>query len=435
MASTYTTPSVLTGLFKEVYGDSQINLVPDNAKIQKKIPFVSRDKELGNYYHQNVIVSQEHGFSYASADAGAFALSDHIAMNTADAKVQGSQMLLRSALSYDAAARSSTGKKAFAKGTSLIVENMVESMAKRLEICLLYGQATGGLLNGTSSASDGGTITITAAAGKWAPGIWAGAENARVAVAVGSNFFGPYKISAVDFANKAIKVVAATETNGQDAMTGDVSDIASATIASVHFAGSVSTVAHRATGGGTAREMIGLDKMITTSGSIFNINNTTYNLWAGNSVTVSGQLTMGKIISALGKPISKGLDEDVVAYVNPDTWANLASDLAALRAFDGSYSSDKGDNGVKSIVYYSQNGKIEVISHSCVKNGDCFVIPVKRFKRVGAVEVSFKTPSREEEIFLHLPNNAGFELRCYTDQALFPESLAKCLKISGFTNV
>ena len=435
MASTYTSPDVLTGLFKEVYGDSQINLVPDNAKIQKKIPFVSRDKELGNKYHQNVIVSQEHGFSYASADAGAFALSDHVAMNTQDAYVQGSQILLRSALSYDAAARSSNGKKAFAKGTSMIVENMVESMAKRLEISMIYGQATGGLLNGTSAAASGSAVVITAASGKWAPGIWAGAENARLAIAVSTNFFGPYYVSAVDFANKTITVKSAVEANGQDAMTGTLSDIASATIAGVYFAGSVSTVANGSTGGGTAREMIGLDKMITTSGALFGITNTTYALWAGNSVTVSGQLTMGKILSALGKPIAKGLDEDVVAYVNPDTWANLASDLSALRSFDGSYSPEKGDNGIKSIVYYGQNGKIEVISHSCIKDGDCFVIPVKRFKRVGAQDVSFKTPGREGEIFLHLPNNAGFELRAYSDQALFPESMAKCLKISGFTNV
>lgn len=431
MASTYTSPDVLTGLFKEVYGNEQINLVPDNAKLQKKIPFVSRDKELGNKYHQNVIVSQEAGFSYASADAGAFALSDHIGMNTQDAYVQGSQILLRSALSYDAAARSSNGKKAFAKGTSMIVENMVESMAKRLEIGLLYGQSTKGLGSGTSAAASAGVVVITLDAGQWAPGIFAGSENSRLAIKVGAATFGPFSISAVNFADKKISVIAATETNGQDKTTGVVGDIDDDTIVAMYFFGATSIHASAP----VAREMIGLEKMISTSGTIFGIDNSTYALWAGNSVTESGQLTMGKILSALGKPIAKGLDEDVIAYVNPDTWENLASDLAALRAFDGSYSPEKGDNGVKSIVYYGQAGKIEVVSHSCVKNGDCFVIPVKRFKRVGAQDVSFKTPGREGEIFLHLPNNAGFELRAYSDQALFPESMAKCLKISGFTNV
>jgi hypothetical protein len=433
MASVYTDPTVLTGLFKEVYGE-QINLIPDNAKLQKLIPFVSREKQLGNKYHNNVIVTHEAGVSYAAPDAGAFALSDSISMYTQDAWVQGSQMVIRSAIGLDAAARASNNKKAFAAATSMIVESMSESMAKRLEIAMLYGQSAKGLGSGTSGADSSGVL-ITFDSGQWAPGFWAGAEKARVTVAVGSNYFGPYAISAVDFANKRIKVIPATETYGQDAMTGDITDIASKTIAAVHFAGSMSSVAHGQTGGGVAREMIGLEKMITTSGTIFGINNTTYSLWSGNSVTVTGQLTLGKILSALGKPIAKGLDEDVVCLVNPDTWSNLASDLSALRAFDGSYKSEKGEVGVKNLVYYSQNGKIEIISHSCVKNGDCFVLPVKRFKRVGATDVTFVNPGRSDEIFLNLPNHNGYELRCYADQALFPETLAKCLKISGFVNV
>jgi len=39
------------------------------------------------------------------------------------------------------------------------------------------------------------------------------------------------------------------------------------------------------------REMIGLDKILTTSGSLFGINNSSYALWAGNAVSVSGRLT------------------------------------------------------------------------------------------------------------------------------------------------
>jgi hypothetical protein len=431
MASVVTTPTVLSGLFKEVYGDNQISLIPDNAKLQKMIPFVGRDKELGNYYHQNVVVTSEHGISYAAADAGAFALNDSVSLYTQDAKVQGSQMLIRSALSYDAAARASNNKKAFVKSTSMIVENMVESMAKRLEISLFYGQSATGLATAATAAVSGSAVVATITDATWAPGMWCGAENARVAVKVGSDVKGPFYISAVDFDNKTLTLKAATETNGLDAGTGVLTDIQSQATVYIFWLGSVAV----ADGSTTFREMIGLDKMITTSGSIFNINNSTYNMWAGNSVTKTGQLTLGKILSALGKPISKGLEEDVTCFVHPDTWQNLASDLAALRRYDGSYDSKEGDNGFKMLTYYAQNGKIDVISHNCVKGGDAFVIPVKRFKRVGAQDISVKTPGREEEIFIHLQNSAGYELRAYCDQALFPEALAKCLKISGFTNV
>lgn len=430
MGATYTTPSVLTGLFKELYGDSQINLVPDHAKLQKMIPFVSRDKETGNYYHQNVIVTQEHGISYAAADAGAFALNDSISLYTQDAKVQGSQMLIRSAMSYDTASKASNNKKAFVQATGMIVENLVESMAKRLEIELFYGQSATGLATVSTAASAASAVVATVTDATWAPGIWCGSENARVAVKVGSDIKGPFYISAVDFANKTLTLKAAVETNGLDAGTGSLADIESQATAYIFFLGQVAV----ADGATTFRSMIGLDKMITTSGSIFNINNSTYSMWAGNSVTKTGQLTMGKILSALGDPIAKGLEEDVTCFVNPVTWQNLASDLAALRRFDSSYKSE-GKNGFSSLKYEAQNGMIEIVSHSCVKAGDCFVIPVKRFKRVGSQDISFKTPGREEDIFIHLQNNAGYELRAYSDQALFPETLAKTLKISGFTNI
>lgn len=432
MASVYTTPSVLTGLFKEIYGDSQVSLLPDNAKIQKLIPFVSRDKELGNKYHQNVIVAYEHGLSYASSTDGAFALNDHISMQTQDAQIQGSQMLLRSALSYDAAARASNGKKAFAKATSMIVENMVESVAKRLEVAMIYGQAANGLGNGDTAAVVGdsvtGSVTLTLDAAEWAPGIWQGMEGARVTCKVSSSFYGPFAIDSVNFDDRKVVLKAATESKGQDAGTGVIANIASQSDVKIFYFGSVKIA------DGSSREMVGLDKIITTSGTLFNINNTNYGLWKGNSATVTGALTLGKILKAINKPISKGLDEDVVALVNPDTWSDLATDLAALRQFDQSYSPAKGENGVESLVYHSQNGKIEIVSHSCVKAGDCFVMPPKRFKRIGAIDVTFKTPGREEEIFFNLPDNAGFELRAYTDQALFCEAPAKCLKISGFTN-
>ena len=49
--SQYVTPSSLSGLFKEAYADDLINLVPETAKLIKMVPFVQRDKELGNKYH------------------------------------------------------------------------------------------------------------------------------------------------------------------------------------------------------------------------------------------------------------------------------------------------------------------------------------------------------------------------------------------------
>jgi hypothetical protein len=429
MSSIYTTPAVLSGFFKDIFASEQINLIPDNAILQKLIPFVSSDKETGNKYVQNVVVTHEHGVSYATADGGAFALSDSISMNTQSAEVRGSQMLLRSALSYDTASKASTSKKAFAKATSMIVESMSETMAHRLEVAMLYGNSAEGLGNGDTGASNGTKVTLTIDAAQFAPGIWTGKEGAKVAIADASgNVKGPFKILNVDYDNRTIDLGVAVETNGQDAGNGALADIASQADVQIYFFGSVAVGT-----GKVFREMVGLENIITTAGTLFNINNANYGLWKGNVATVSGEITMPVVVKALGKPIAKGLNEDVVCLVHPDVWAKLASDLAALRRLDSSYDRKKGENGVESLVYHSQNGKIEIISHSCVKKGHIFVIPPKRFKRIGSIDVSFKTPGKENEIFLQLPNHAGYELRAYTDQALFPEAVAKCLLIKGFT--
>lgn len=437
----YVTPSQLSGLFKESYGDDVMNLVPEVAKLVKMIPFVSRDKELGNKYHQPVIVASEQGVTYAAADAGAFALEDSVSMTMQDAQVQGSQMLLRSAISYDSAARASNSKKAFVKSTELLVENMMESLTKRLEVCLLHGhKGIGEIAIGDFDETSGGatTATFVLTDASFAAGIWSGIEGAKLVfysdsddtIQAGKNINANSDtdtniiVTAVDVDTKTISV------SGSAAAIEDINDISASKALRVYFKGSVqgseSTFQRN--------EMAGLRKIITNTGTLFNISAASYNLWKGNSVSVSGQLTMGKLLSSISKAVNRGLAEKVVVAVNPDTWANLASDLAALRRFDGSYDKKKGENGFESLVYHGQNGEIEIISHNLVKAAECYIFPPKRCKRIGAQEISFKTPGREDEIFLHLPSNAGFELRVYSDQALFVETPARCIYVSGFTN-
>ena len=41
----------LNGLFKEIYADKMEDLIPDGVILLNKIPFVGKDKQLGNLYH------------------------------------------------------------------------------------------------------------------------------------------------------------------------------------------------------------------------------------------------------------------------------------------------------------------------------------------------------------------------------------------------
>jgi hypothetical protein len=422
-----TDPTALNGLFKETYGDDLINLIPESAKLTKMIPFISSDKELGNKYHSPVIVTQEHGVTYAAADAGAFALNDAVAMQTKDAYIQGSQILLRGALSYDAAARASSSKKAFKKATQLLVENMLESGTKRVEIAMLHGMKGIGHItqaNGSHAASTY-IATMPISAASWATGIWAGMENAYVNVyadhagtptLVSSSTDAIFQVTGVDVTNHYVY------------LTGTATGISAITTAIASYALDIYFK------GAYGAEMYGLNSIITNTGSLFGISATTYALWAGNNITVTGQLTMSKVLSAVGKCVQRGLNEDAIVLVNPDTWANLASDLAALRRYDGSYSKSTAVAGSEALEYHGQNGKISIESYNICKAGEAYIFPPKKIKRPGAQDLSFKTPGRGDDIFTQLGSNAGFEIRVYTDQAVLIETPAQCAYISGFTN-
>jgi hypothetical protein len=77
----------LNGLFKEVYADKMEDLIPDGVILLNKIPFVGKDKQLGNLYHQPIILGMEHGVTFASSDEDAFTLNAAVAGSIKDAQV------------------------------------------------------------------------------------------------------------------------------------------------------------------------------------------------------------------------------------------------------------------------------------------------------------------------------------------------------------
>lgn len=435
--SNVTTPNQLTGLFKEVYADQLENLIPESAKLVKMITFSERDR-LGDKYNMPVVLTTEQGVSYASHNAGAFDLDSPVSMSTQNAEVVGSQMLLRSALSYDAIFKASGSKTQFVKATELVVDNMLESITKRLEVGLIHGQrgigdtAIGGFTNVGAGV---GTFVVTTAS--WASGIWAGSEGARISFVAdlsdtisATTNVNP-NTTATDLTITSVDVDTRTVTIKGDAAVITAVKAANTKVLTVFYKGTT-------TGSGASFEFIemaGLGRIFANNTTMFNINAGKYNLWKGNTVDAAGKLTMAKVVSAVGKAVQRGLNEKVVLIVNPQAWADLASELAALRKFDGSYSKTQGENGFESLKYYGQSGEIEVISHNIMKEGEAMIFPPKRIKRIGSQDITFNSPMESGgEIFLSLPNKAGVELRCYSNQSVFVETPARCVLITGIVN-
>lgn len=424
----------LNALYKVAYAKGVEDLIPKVSKLSDMIPFVPSELQNGKHYEQPVVLTAEAGFTYSLDSQNAYDLNESVGMNMASAVVPGCDIVLDSTVGYNQAARASHSATSFKSVMSTKFENMLKSSEKRLEIAMLHGQNNIGSASTQAVVIASSMLPLVLDAASWATGIWAGSENANVVFVKASDntavdSLRSFKVAKVDVDARTIYLAAGTA-----GTAGTLTTLETAVEAygvNVHFFGSVSGSA----GTFAFAEMAGLHKIITNTGSLFGIDASVYDLWRGNSVSVSGQLTMAKVLSAVSKAVQRGLESDVVCLVNPSTWADLASNLAALRRFDGSYSKKKNSNGSEELEYISQNGAIKIVSYNIVKEGQAFIFPEDKVMRIGARELGLNDPTRpQDEIFFTIPGKAGVGLRAYTNQAIFLEAPAQAVFISGIVN-
>jgi hypothetical protein len=414
-SNTFGTPNnsigTLNGFFKETYAEKLGELIPDGVKLMNKIKFMSKDKQPGNLYHQPVILGLEHGVTFAGSDEDAFNLNAPVAGQVKDAQVKGSPVVLRSLLGYVAASRAALGgQKAFMDATKFLVANMLRSMAKKLEIEMLYGQVGYGTV--ATAGVSGAAVTIATA--EWAPGIWAGAEGMPIEIrdAAGSVSRGEFKINSVNMDTRVLTL------NADAGAAGVVA---------------TDVIWHK---GAYGNEFPGIHKILSvTSGTLFNIDVGTYNLFRGNQYSAgSAALSFTKLNQAAARAVEKGLEGPLLALINPRAWANMLSDQAALRRYDGSYSAAKMENGSEKLMFHSQNGLIEIEPSIYVKEGFAYLLSLDDWSRVGSTDMTFKRPGQGEEFFRDLENSAAYELRLYSDQAVFCMAPAKNVLVKDIVN-
>lgn len=410
MAQQANTVASLDGHFKEVYASKIKDLVPEGMKMLKFAEFSAAEKLLGNLYHQPIVLGLEHGFTYGGSAGEAFLLNSAIASPNRDAQVRGNELVLVSAISVGAASRSVSSKGAFEQETKRLVQNMLKSTQIRMEIQLMYGQV------GIATVESVSGNIISVHAHEWAAGIWSGAKNASIEVRSSAGVLrGFANVAKANLTNKTVEVdlIPAGVTGNADPENA-ASDV-------IYFKGSYN------------KEFAGLHKMITNTGTIFNVDASEFDLFKGNTLQAGTNghagravLTFAKIEESIAASMEKGLtEEDVVCLVNPKVWSALLSEQAAKRQYDSSYSNDKMENGAKSLCFYSQNGKIEIHASLFCKEGYAYVFPPSELERVGSSDITFERPGFPGKFFKEMESANGYELRCYSDQSLFSAAIGK----------
>jgi len=418
MSSAFETQTTLTGLFKDVYEDKIVNLVPESSVFQKRIKFVENDKREGRLLHQPVLLSLPTGMTFG---VGAVALETPVASTMGDAQIAGAGMTLADRITYDVAAKAASGGvRAFVEATELIVDALTQSMSKFIEIELMWGSSAHGTL-GESTVHTGTstTATVTIDLAEWSAGIWSGMENINVDM---------YNAGVLVNTNAALVVTAVNVSTRVITMTGNSTDVTAINTAN---GTALQIFPYHAFG----QEMQGYYNILANTGTLFNINAATYALWQSNSYSVgSTALNFGKVQSGISLATARGLMEDVTVFVNPKTYSNLITSQAGARRYDSSYKKSELENGTESLCFYGPNGKIEIVGHIFMKEGYAFALPLKRCQRTGATDLTFTLPGMPGEFFLQLPGYTAYELRCYTLQAAFLNSPAKAVLFTAIVN-
>jgi hypothetical protein len=426
-------------LFKKVYG-GMTDLQPGDFPLQKTIPFSEKQK-VGDSYNEAVVLTAENGITFGGTGADAYDINPAIAGSVKQATVSPYTSILGSVVPWGMLSRSAGGGEvAFYDGTKHIVRNHLKSHGKFLEIMRWYGQAASGLgyvsyasatYRGVSLTNGGGTVggvsftagvnttskAIMLAPGQFAAGIWVGSEGVvvnQVATATGL-VVATGKLTSVDAANGILYVdftpVAAT----------------SATSHKLVFQGMEGS-----------KEMVGINKILgTTSGNLFGIPVSGYSLWKGIQDT-NGSLKLklddlARVVAQMVNVGGLGQDGngDLEVHLNPRSWKTMMTTEAGRRMYDQSYKSGEMDNGAEKVSFYSEAGKLSLVSNRFVKEGEVYGLHLDDWSRSGSTEITFKVPGIERDLIFPLENQAAMAFRSFADQYMFCHAPARSFVLTG----
>lgn len=407
-------------LFKNVYGDLT-DLLPQDYPLARDIPFEQKMK-VGEKYVEAVILTNESGITL-SATTDAFELNPAIAGVVKQTEVTPYISVLPSIVPWGVISRSAGGgERAFYDATKFIVKNNLTSHGKFQEIFRLYGQADSllgyvsyfsGIYRGVSFTNGTGTLNgisfvngvsaaskaILFAPGQFAAGIWVGLEGVKVS-----------EVNSAGVVVATGKLVTVNTSYGYITVDYVPSAASGVTSTRLCFEGMED-----------AQDYIGIQKILSTNGNLFGISTSAYSLWKGNTFDCEQQqLTLPRFQLAVADMVNRGgMEGDLNVYLNPRSWATLASTEAGLRVYDKSYNPKEADNGFDSICFYTQTGKATFIPHRMVKEGDAFALSMPTWARSGSAEVSFSIPGMGQDVIFPLSNQAGYAFRSYSDQYVF----------------
>lgn len=437
-ADVATTMKSLDGNFRMTYAKGFSDLRPQGVVVLPDVKFIEKSAQPGNLFNQPVNLTHENGFTHSapgvmgtSPDTPTVLKSARRA-KTANAQVAGYKTTLVSWVDYETIDRAwRGGKQAFKPTMGLTIANMVESFMQRQEALLIHGQSGLGVV--TTVHTTNKTAQISAAT--WAPGLWMGREGAMMIKTASAsatstmsatawNDATPCAISAVDMSTRKL--------------TFDVTSTVMGYLATGNHLWFHTMLADAGGAAATAfNHAPGIRKILSNTGTLFGISAASYTLWAAHSYNCnSGPLTFGKILKGIAEGSAKGVDEDLILYLNPKAWTDLLTDEAALRRHMPAGGSRAYQAGSEGIQFYTMTGRITLKPSNYMMEGEAYALSPRLWRRIGATDLTFRLEGfgNEDRIFFHMPSQEGVELRCRSNESVFCRAPGKNIRFYGIVN-
>lgn len=431
--ATYQTFSRFQALLKRVYATKVNDLVPETGTICEDAPF-SQMAKVGDEYCIPVLLTREADHTY-NADGSLFQLNQPLAGAQEQARVRGNTIVSRTAMSYKTITSAMTGtgskegdKRAFVNATKHQMKKLVEAAKFVREASILYGGGSAATIPTNANwgvvqtpTDNTGTVDVVFTEASWASGLWVGSEGMQ---------FDCYTTAGVK-QNTGGTAGAADSVYVVTTVTPSTRTVRFTSAAANTAAVSANEVFVPA--GAYQQEALGIAGVVNTSGTVWNISNSSYYLWKPKTVACgSSQLKFEMLQTGCAKVFEVGYEGDIIVYVNPYTWQDLADDENALISYttrsDGTLT-----KGFTKLMFKGQAGNIIIKSHKLMKQGYAYGLPKDMCYRVGTSDVTFNMPG-VGEMTRELENYAGVETRAFQDQAFFSEMPGGIIEWSGIVN-
>ena len=395
--ATTNTPTTLDSRLKIRYPKGITNLVPMSTVLMRKLR-LREDIAPGKNVTFDVQLAHESGFTVGAK--GELTLNPAVAQESASAVVEGFQIVLRSQASYDLILRAKSEDKAFASFHDRKFIPMTESFQKRSEILAMgYGRQSIGKV--TSVVDNTGSLTILIDADQWCPALFLGSKGTVLevfsALTGGSQRDGDLIVSSITTADRKVTITAAADAYTNVA-AGDF----------IFYKG------HR------TASPFGLVDIIANTGTLYNINAASFDLWQGVNYDVgTSALTLAKILSASGELADRGCDQALTCLVPALSFQKLVADEAFLVSHNGGTETAK--NGFKKIVFTGVTGDIEIVPYMFIKQGEFVMFPESQVYRIGASGMTTKVNDKIGDIFFDMEDSTAVQMRLYAEWTVFSE--------------